>query len=443
MKKPLSPPSFESLIVKHKDRLGEIFNIQLGPAPGGKYLHWDKLRHLDPPESLGVEEWWLGVKFSRTASKRCLPLVDTGGRPFYVVQTPQILEALHTIDSLASGRVALPEPVTNESTRARFLFRSLVEEAITSSQLEGAATTRKQAMEMIRSGRNPANKSERMIFNNLQGMKFIRENRETTLTPKLVLEIHRRMTVGTLPDAAIGRVQTPDDNRIHVGSNATGEILHEPPPANTLAERMVQMCRFANKESKQEFLHPVIRAILLHLWLGYDHPFEDGNGRTARALFYWLMLHEGYWLFEFISISAILKRASASYGRSYLYSETDENDATYFVDFQLDAIQTALRTMERYLVKKTKQIEAAERALITIGGFNYRQLSLLGHALRNPDAEYTVNSHKVSHQVAYATARSDLLDLVKRGLLEERKIGKANGFFPAQRLLNGLNTDGK
>ena len=57
------------------------------------------------------------------------------------------------------------------------------------------------------------------------------------------------------------------------------------------------------------FIHPVMRAITLHFWLAYDHPFCDGNGRTARALFYWSMLKQGYWLFEFISISSVINQA--------------------------------------------------------------------------------------------------------------------------------------
>jgi Fic family protein len=100
-----------------------------------------------------------------------------------------------------------------------------------------------------------------------------------------------------------------------------------------LPQRLEALCQFANKPQEKASLHPVIRAILLYLWQGYDHPFRNGNGRSARALFYWRMLREGYWLFEFISISTVLKNASAQYGRSYLYTETDDNDATYFVDF--------------------------------------------------------------------------------------------------------------
>jgi Fic family protein len=178
----------------------------------------------------------------------------------------------------------------------------------------------------------------------------------------------------------------------------------------------------------------VIRAIVLHLWLGYDHPFEDGNGRTARALFYWSMLRQGYWMFEFISISAILRRASAQYGRSFLNTETDELDATYFVTDQLDVILRALKALEKYLERKTREIQAAEQVIKGSGQYNYRQLALLGHALRNPQAEYTIRSHRVSHDVSRNTVRTDLMDLERLGLFEKRMIGNAAHFFVGERL---------
>lgn len=433
MKKPRTPPPFNELLHRNSSALEVIFTQERGPTHDGRYLHWDQLCHRMAPPGLTHEQWWLRCKLARMSIKRNLPLMDQHGRPFSLVLTPQIQEALHVIDSHAAGRIAMPEPVTQSGPRERFLVRSLVEEAITSSQLEGAATTRRQAMEMIRSGRTPINRSERMILNNLEGMRMIRERKNERLTPDLVFDIHRAMTKETLPPDEIGRLQHPNEQRIHVASNATGEILHAPPPAELLPTRLQAMCDFANRVGETEFLHPVIRAIVLHLWLGYDHPFADGNGRTARALFYWLMLREGYWLFEFISISTILRRASAQYGRSYLYTETDDNDATYFVIFQLNTIRRALETLEQYLAKKTREIEAAECVLRDMGSFNYRQLALLSHALRNPGSEYTMKSHSVSHDVAYATARSDLMELVNRGLLESRKIGNAMHFFPSSR----------
>jgi len=188
------------------------------------------------------------------------------------------------------------------------------------------------------------------------------------------------------------------------------------------------MCDFANGKNEKEFLHPVVRAILLHLWLAYDHPFVDGNGRTARALFYWSMLNSGYWMFEFISISSVLRKASTQYAKSCLYTETDDNDATYFIVYQLQVIRSALHALENYLERKTREIQKAESILRKYESLNYRQLALLSHAMRKPDSSFTVNSHRTSHRVAYATARADLLHLVDQGLLE-KKIRRGTMYF--------------
>ena len=198
-------------------------------------------------------------------------------------------------------------------------------------------------------------------------------------------------------------------------------MLHEPPAADLLPGRMQSMCDFANGKADHEFLHPVLRAIMLHFWLAYDHPFEDGNGRTARALFYWAMLHQGYWMFEFVSISSIIKKAQGQYGRAFQYTETDENDATYFILNQLKVIRSALDSVDKYLARKAKEIAVAEQQLKNRGDFNYRQLALLSHALRKPITEFSVKSHSVSHNVAPATARADLQNLVKAGLLDEQR----------------------
>ncbi len=204
-----------------------------------------------------------------------------------------VLEAAHRIDQLASGRIGLSDVVTNPATRDRYMVSSLMEEAISSSQLEGASTSRRVAKEMIRSGRAPRNKSERMIFNNYRAMHSVREQRHEKLTPTLIFELHRLVTDGTLDDPMdAGRLEPPDGERVQVFS-PEGELLHTPPPAEQLPARMEALCTFANGEEAVGFLHPVVRAIIVHFWLAYDHPFADGNGRTARALFYWSMLSQG------------------------------------------------------------------------------------------------------------------------------------------------------
>jgi Fic family protein len=192
---------------------------------------------------------------------------------------------------------------------------------------------------------------------------------------------------------------------------------------------MEAMCSFGNGEQDEAFIHPVVRAILLHLWLAYDHPFEDGNGRTARAIFYWSMLHSGYWMFEYVSISRILHAAPARYSRSFLYTESDELDATYFLIHQLTVIRRAIDELMEYLRRKMREMRQTV-GLLRQSTLNHRQVALITHALRHSDAEYTVRSHSTSHRVTPQSARTDLLDLERRGLLERRQVGKRFVFSP-------------
>lgn len=434
MKKPPSPPQWRRLMARHADALPRILTHADNPTPDGAYAHWDSLRFRPPPEGLSHEQWWLAVKLARLAQRRVLPFTDQAGNPFVYSMPDQVLAALHEIDSQASGRIALPEPVVGPETRDRYIFNSLIEEAITSSQLEGASTTRPVAVEMLRSGRKPRDRHERMIVNNFSAMREIQAGRDKPLSPGRVLELQRMLTIGTLDDPeAAGRLQRPHEQRVKVVHNASQEVLHEPPPAEQLEARLERLVRFANDVSANgecAFIHPVIRAIVLHFMLAYDHPFADGNGRTARALFYWCMLRHGYWLFEFVSISRILKAAPARYGRAFLYTETDDNDLTYFIDHQLKVIRRALAELEDYLRHKEEAIRRIE-VRIKQSDLNYRQLALLSHAVRHPGHRYTTRSHRSSHNVAYATARQDLLDLASRGLLIGRKMDRKTMVFVA------------
>lgn len=192
---------------------------------------------------------------------------------------------------------------------------------------------------------------------------------------------------------------------------------------------------------------PAVRAILLHFWLAYDHPFVDGNGRTARALFYWSMAHQGYWLCEYLTISRILKKARGQYARSYLYTESDENDVTYFLLYQLGVLLRAIDDLYDFLARKAAEMHAAEemvrRATRLRGEFNHRQLAIIQNAAKNPEARYTLASHRRSHGVSYQTARTDLLKLVAEHLLAQVKIGRAFMFIPSADLHSRLEARSK
>lgn len=434
MRIPVRPPDLSAILQRviesgpGKPAFDAIFGGGIGPAPDGKYRHWDNFRHLDPASGLPLEQRWAAVKMARRQLYRPLPFVDLAGLPFQFGLPPTAQEMLHRVDRDASGIIGAPEPVTNSETQATYLLKSIVEEAIKSSQLEGASTTRRVAKDMLFSGRDPRNRSERMIVNNYRALQYVRQHKAEPVTPSRVLELQTILTEGTLdgPGAA-GHFRRDDENI--VVEDELGMLLHRPPPAEQLPARLARLCEFANGGMTAEFMHPVVRAILVHFALAYDHPFVDGNGRTARALFYWVMAREGYWLCEYVSISRILKKARAQYARAFLYTETDDNDATYFVLYQLRVLTRAIAELHVYLARKAGEMREVDdlvhRSRTIHANLNARQLDLLTHALKHPRAEYTIESHRRAHAVAYATSRSDLTVLAESGLLAQRKRGRA------------------
>ena len=386
MKNPQSPKPFNEIIadVAKSKKFTEVLKIAAQiPAKNAEYLHWDELRHRKPPLELSSEQWWLAVKLRRRPALRQIPLRDKKGNPFQFSVPDSVVEQLHHIDRGAGGLIGTLEPVTSPQTRDRYLIRSLIEESITSSQLEGAVTTREVAKQMLSSGRRPRDKSERMILNNYLTMQRIRALRETAMSPELVIEIQNMLGRDALdkPDAA-GRLRRPDEP-IEI-SDFEGNVFHIPPPADELPERLKIMCKFANGDSPDYFIHPVVRAIILHFWLAYDHPFVDGNGRTARALFYWAMLKNGFWLCEFISISQIILKAPIQYGLAFLHTETDENDLTYFIIHQAEVMRKAVKELHAYINRKASEAEESRGFIATLEWMTHRQQAILSHALKHP-----------------------------------------------------------
>ncbi|WP_206063126.1 Fic family protein [Nocardioides sp. HDW12B] len=396
-------------------------------TPTTEYLSWDRVRNKTPPEGLTHEEWWFGLKMARRSAQRDLAsLLAIDGTPFHFNLPDQLLRLIDEINRSASGNISIGEEVTNPGTRDRYVVTSLIEEAITSSQLEGAATSRRVAKEMLRSGRPPRDHSERMIVNNFHAMRLVLDFQDDRLTPERVLELHRVVTDGTLADPEdAGRLQTDQAERIAVYGDHD-QLLHSPPHVDELPERLQRLCDFANADPEDEslYLPPVLRAVALHFMVGYDHYFVDGNGRTARALFYWSMVRQGYWLTEFLTISTILKGAPAKYGRSFLLSEDDEGDLTHFFVYHCQVIVRAIEALHEYLARKADEVRDLRNRLGSTGRFNHRQLAMLEHAIKNPGATYTAQSHARSHQVTTQTARQDLGQLEELGLLRHETSGR-------------------
>lgn len=422
--------------------------VERGAAtlPDGRYLHWDELRHRSPPEGVAtVEAWWSATRLARRlAAVPVAPMSAALGQRFSFVETATIREALHRFDRENVSRV-LAGALGDADAVTEYRVRALIEEAISSSAIEGARpTTRDLARTMVREGRPPATKDERMIVNNWRAMQRIVELREEERPLLLtdLLELHRVLGEDALDvsDGA-GELRGPEHD-VHV-ADGEGVVWHVPPPAidpggrlPPLRDRVQTLLDFANAEADEgaAFIHPVLRAIICHFWLGYEHPFRDGNGRIARALFYWVMLSNGYEMAEFLSISGPIDRKPSAYYRAFAYVETDDGDLTYFILHQLAVLEEALRDLLDHLKRRAKHAGELARAIAGFDELNHRQRALMQEAARHPLKTYTIEGHATANRVHYLTARSDLKKLVELGYLNEERAGKGKRFAPSERL---------
>jgi len=382
-----------------------------------------------------LEDWWAAIRYQRVTRQVIVPpLVEAYREPFSYVDLPQIQQALHNFDRTNVASVLLTA-LGDEDTLDEYRVRQLIEEAISSSIVEGAKpTTREQARAMVTEQREPASPDERMILNNWRAMRRILELHQqgSDLTLDDLLELHRILGEDALDTPGVeGRLRCEAD--VVEVADPEGNVWHIPPPAAGIETRIRALLRFANGTEAGPFIHPVLRAIICHFWLGYEHPFRDGNGRMARALYYWCMLRHGYDMAEFLSISGPIDRSPTAYYMAFAYTETDEGDLTYFMLHQLEVMQQALRELIAHLERRAKRLRNLEQTVADFDELNHRQRTLLQHTVRHPRASYTIKGHAASHRVHYQTARTDLLDLVERGFFEQRRVGKGKRFFASPR----------
>jgi Fic family protein len=446
MRFPKKPPDFWLIWAGLVKRDPKLLDGASPTLPDGRYLHWDDLRHREPPTGLTVDEWWSLQKYARTQARTLIDAMNSAHQypvKFSFVPLPRIQKALHDLDRTNVARELLTA-LGNQDSVSEYRVRQLIEEAINSSVLEGAKpTTRELARQILREGRPPANRDERMIINNWRAMRRILEL-QTENRPLVVddlLELHRILGEEALEvPGAEGQLRTSEDTV--VVEDTDGEVWHNPPPAIGLRERLERLLKFAEDGSldgSSAFIHPVIRAIVVHFWVGYEHPFRDGNGRMARALYYWCMLRHGYEMAEFLSISGPIDRSPKAYYMAFAYTETDAGDLTYFILHQLNVMREALDELTAHLKKRAERMAALAQTVAGFDTLNHRQRAILQHAIRHPFQSYTVEGHAESHHVHYQTARSDLNNLVERGYLEARRVGNVNRFYPSESLPHQLD----
>lgn len=390
-----------------------------------EYLYWDKVKYLTP-KGVDPQLFWGTVKMKRQMQ---LQTIKFGKYTFSFMITPLMQGLLHEFDLKMGGSLSA-NGVISPRDRQIYLVNSIMEEAIASSQMEGASTTRKVAKDMLRKELRPKNRSQQMIVNNYATIKQLVEEKGQVLDLNMLLDIHRSITTNTLDNPEDeGRLRQTDD--IYVIDAITGSVAHTPPSHTEIEELLHDLFAFASDKDKSNFIHPIIKGIILHFMLAWIHPFVDGNGRTARSLVYWYMLKKDYWMTEYLSISRVIYKNKKRYERMFLYTEADHMNMTYFIQHNLQVMKKAYEDLKTYLSVKMEERNSVLQ-YCDIEGINERQMQIL--KIINDTPSLVLSSLEVSNRfgVSDKTARTDLKVLTELGYLKRIAINKKqSGYIKA------------
>ena len=401
-----------AMLLTPNDKVQEVVN-----KVNETFEYWDTIKYKRCPEGCTPQQLWTYVKAARVKSMMSV----WGKYDITLTLTNQMQRMCHEIDMNWGGSWGT-DSIIGDENKEQYLVGSLMEEAIYSSQMEGAATTRKVAKEMLRKKMTPKDKSQQMIANNYQTIQFIVSHKDALLTPELLLQIHQLMTEHTMQDPQeAGCFRSNND--VVVENGITHETVHTPPTFEEIPNFVEDLCRFFNEQDAPQFIHPIIRGIIIHFMVAYVHPFADGNGRTARALFYWYMLKQGYWLTEYLSISRVIAKSKKSYEKAFLYTEADGMEMGYFVAYNMRVLQQSFKQLQDYIKRKQEEKRAAN-SFLRIGNINTRQAQIIKMFADDSNLVVTIADLQAKFLVSPTTAKADVVGLMNMGLLSEISFNK-------------------
>lgn len=403
------------LLAKDKADIERMFDR----VSNKEYLYWDKAKfHL----GRSGDKWYL-IRQIRKISSVEIPIKSEKGVNFTWYRPLYTDKYLREIDMYMGGAfLADTTTAVQANKRQKYLARGIVEESIASSQLEGADTASKYAKKMLTEKIRPRNKGEQMIVNNYRVMKKIEdEYKDYELSLYLLQTLQSELTEKTLDSEYMPGELRKDTDGIIVGYDT--KVAHIPPKAAFMKRELERLVKYANDES--DFIHPVIKAIQLHFWIGYLHPFPDGNGRLARAVFYWYLFRHNYWAIGYTPISMMLKRSQHAYTYAYIYTEQDDYDFTYFYDYNLKCILKAIKAFNEHIEKKKMENEGVTALIKTkYPVLNSRQVDTLKFLASGDEMSTSGTSYSVMHGVTLRTAYRDLKTLKELGLVFSYNDGK-------------------
>ena len=212
----------------------------------------------------------------------------------------------------------------------------------------------------------------------------------------------------------VGKYRDDRSGSMQVVSGPVGheKVHYEAPPASSLDLEMARLLNFINNDNSTDL---VLKAGIVHLWFVIIHPFEDGNGRIARALTDLILARSENSSERFYSMSSQIKKERKSYYEILQLTQTDNLDITLWLKWFLENMLAAINSSENLLNDVFKKTEFWN--LNKSVTFNERQIKVLKKILDNFEGNLTTQKWAKICNCSHDTANRDITDLINKNIL--------------------------
>jgi Fic family protein len=228
----------------------------------------------------------------------------------------------------------------------------------------------------------------------------------------------RRIKVGAWRDDAEGPMQ------VRSGPAGRERVHFQAPPADRVETEMAAFLEWFNAPPK---LDGIVCAALAHLWFVTIHPFDDGNGRIARALADMTLARAENSGVRFYSLSSQIRRERPEYYASLEQAQKGDLDVTARLLWFTECLSGALDAAEQAAAGVLRRAEFWQHHALT--AFNERQRQVLNRFLGEFEGKLTAPKWKALAKCSLPTAQRDLKDLVDRGILIRNPGGSKNSSY--------------
>ncbi len=366
---------------------------------------------------------WREIEEDRQRKSQPVQLAGKNKEPFWFVQHPVILGLISEIER---NRGFLSSLVLPKKFLAKLQAENQKKEAYYSSHIEGAVTSLEDALLHLNkpSRKDYGDESLQMIMNNRDALDYLRTQASYPFSHDMICRLHKILVANTHKENPI----TVGDYRhgpIYV-VNGQGQVVYEGPPASDVRLMMEAYVQWLNEEDE---LHPLIKAALVHLYFVHVHPFDDGNGRSARALSNLYLMKKDYQFINFLSPSDYFDHHRGDYYKAIQDTESHDRDATFFIIYYLKALVDQLGFVQSEIVKerKAKNIHDALNEK-TREQLNKHQIKALSWMLES-NRPLTTKIYCKLGRCSDETARKDFNRMIELGIIKKRGQGRTTGYL--------------